>query len=206
MSTISPLNFLVGVLGGLIFLAIVLAFGFKSDNISIYDRKKFNRNRIILQFIWFSPFLLVFIYLLLTQSFGLDKFLMLVLFPMLFLLGGEYVFLRPQMDAYIRDANKFFNNLKYDAQEARYSFDCTKDKLVLNRDKPEYTSFGLIDIRLDRIYKNDFDEYFWIQGSAKGASETIIKHLDGYVVKNLLRVDRNVYLQEFNEEPYHKNK
>jgi hypothetical protein len=206
MSAISPLNFLISFLGFFIYLVLVLTFGFKSDNISIYDRKRFNRNRNFQQLVLFAPFLFGFIYLLLTQRAGLDEFLMLVFLPMLFLLSGEYVFFQPKLDTFIHSANRLFNTLKYDGHEVRYSFDSRTDKLLLNRDKPEYTSLGFVDLRLDRVYKNGFGEYFWIQASAKGASEPTIKHLDSHAARNLLRADSGVYLQEFNEEPYYKSK
>ena len=206
MSAISPLNFLIGFSGFFIYLVLILTFGFKSEKNSIYDRKKFNRGRLIQQLIWIAPFLLGFMYLLLTHRAGLDEFLMLVILPMLFLLGGEYFFFQPKLDTFIHDANRIFNILKYDGHEARYSFDSMSDKLLLNRDKPEYIKGLLVDIRLDRVCKNNSGEYFWIQASAKGASEPSIKHLDPHAARNLLRIDRDVYLQEFNEEPYYKSK
>ena len=199
-------SFLIGFLVFFIYLVFVLAFGFKSENISIYDRKKFNKNRIIQQLIWFAPFLLGFLYLSLTQQVGLDEFLMLVFLPMLFLIGSEYFFFQPRLDILINDANRLFNNLKCDGHETRYSFNSKTDKLLLNRDKPEYIRGHLVDIRLDRVCKNNFGEYFWIEASAKGSSEPVIRHIAPHAVRNLLRIDRNVYLQEFNEEPYYKSK
>lgn len=204
MSAISPLNFLIGFLGFLIWLVVLLTFGFKSDNISIDDRKRLNRNRYIQLLIWFTPFLLGFIYLFLSQRAGLDEFFTLVVLPMLFLLGGEYFFFRPKLDIFIHDANRIFSTLRHDGSEVRYSFNSSNDKLILNRDKPEYIQGLLVDIRLDRVCKNDFGEYFWIQASAQGGHEPTIKHLDPHAARNLLRVDRHVYLQEFNEEPYYQ--
>ena len=204
MSAISPLIFLIGFF---IYLVLVLTFGFKSDNISVYDRKRFNRNRIFQQLVWCAPLLLGFMYLLLTQRAGLDEFFMLVVLPMLFLLGGEYFFFQPKLNTFIHDANRIFNTLKYDGHEVRYSFDSRTDKLLLNRDQPEYIKGLLVDLRLDRVYKNSFGEYFWIQASAANrASEPTIKNLDPHAARNLLRVDRGVYLQEINEEPYYKSK
>lgn len=195
-------NFLIGLLVFFLYLTILLTFGFKSENISIYDRKRFNRNHIIQQLIWITPFLLFFMYLLLMQRAGLDELLMLIFLPVLFVIGGEYAFFQPKLDILINDANRLFDNLKYEGHEISGGFNSTTDKLLLNRDKPEYIRGQLVDIQLDRIYKNNFDEYFWVQASAKGASEPIIKNLTLHGAKNLLRQDRDVFVQEFNEEPY----
>lgn len=208
MRAISSLNFLVGFLGFFIYLVLILTFGFKSEKISIYDRNKFNRSRIIQQLIWIAPLLFGFMYLLFTQRAGLDEFLVLIVFPILFLLGGEYFFFQPKLDSLINNGDRLFSTLKQGMHEAKYSFDTKTDKVVLNRDIPEYKLFNglLVDIRLDRVCKNAYGEYFWVQASAKKAYEPAIKHLDLHAVKNLLRVDRDAYIQEFNEEPYFRSK
>ena len=200
------INFLMGFLGFFIYLAIVLTFGFKSENISIYDRKKFNRNRIIQLLIWFAPFLLAFLYLTLTNRAGLGEFMMFVFLPPLILFGYEFFLFQPKLDALVNDGNKLFRTLRNEGQEARYSFNSNFNKLVLNRDRPDYIRGYLVDVHIDRVCKNDFGEYFWIEASAKGASEPSIKQIDTHSAKNLLRVNRKAYLQEFNEEPYYKIK
>jgi len=206
MNATTPLNFLIGFLCFFIYLALVLAVSFKSDSISIYDQKRFNKNRIVQQTVWCAPFLIGFIYLLLTKRAGLNEFLMLVFLPVIFLFGGEYFLFQPKLNSLKRDANKVFTSLKYANADSRCCFDSKTDELLLNRDEPVYIRGWLVDLRLDRVCKNTFGEYFWIVGSTNRNSITNIKHLDPHAVRNLLRVDRDVYLQEFNEEPYFKSK
>jgi len=57
MTAISPANFLIGCLGFFVYMVLIFTYGFKSEKISIYDRKKFNRSRMIQQLIWIVPFL-----------------------------------------------------------------------------------------------------------------------------------------------------
>lgn len=138
MSAITSLNFLIGFLGFFIWLVLVFTFGFKSDNISIYDRKRFNRNRIFQQMVWCAPLLLGFIYLLLTQRAGLDDFFMIVVLPTLFLLGGEYFFFQPKLTSLLKDANRQFTSLKCGSEDEWFCFDSKSERLLLNRDMPEY--------------------------------------------------------------------
>ncbi len=195
-------NFLIGFLVFFIYLVFLLTFSFKSENISIYDRKRFNRNRIIQQLIWIAPLFLGFLYLLLTQRAGLDEFLILVFLPMFFGVCGEYFLFQPHLDSLINNANRLFATIRYEGRDARGSFNSMTDKLLLNRDKPKFIRGLLVDVDLDRVCKNNSGEYFWIYASAKGASEPTIKNLTLDAAKNLLRQNRDIFTQEFNEEPY----
>ena len=206
MKTNFSFNFLIGFLCFFIYLVLVLIIGFKSENISIYDRKKFNRNRVTQQLIWIAPFLLGFLYFIFTQTATLDEFMVLVLLPILFVIGDQYFFFNPKLDVFISDANRLYGSLKYEVNNPQYSFNSKTDKLLFNRDKPEYIRGYLVDLHIDRVCKNDFGEYFWVEASAKGASEPTIKHLGPQQARNLLRVDKELYLQEFNEEPHYKSK
>lgn len=160
-----------------------------------------------MQSVWFVPFLLAYLYLLHTQDTGLNEFLMLVFLPAAFLFGCEFLSFRPRLNFFIIAMDRLFSTLKVDASDPRYSFNATTDKLVLARDKPVYVRGLFVDVHLDRVCKNKFGEYFWVQASANQSSQPTIEHINApHVARNLLRANRDVYLQEFNEEPYFKSK
>lgn len=207
MSSGLSFNFLLGFIAFFVCLALILTIGFKSESISFYDRKRFNRSRMVIQLVWLTPFLFAYLYLLLAQDASLNEFLMLVFLPAVFLLGGEYLFFRPKLNVFIISIERLYNSIKLEPREPRYGFNAETDKLVLNRDRLVYMRGYLVDISLDRVCKNNFGEYFWIQPSANKSSQATIEHIaTPDVIRNLLRANRNVYLQEFNEEPYFRNK
>jgi hypothetical protein len=71
---------------------------------------------------------------------------------------------------------------------------------------PQYIKGNLYDLRIDRVCKNKFGNYFWVQASLRSFFDPSIKLLTRDAAKNLMRKDNESYLKEFNEEPYLKSK
>lgn len=180
--------------------------GFEYDEIPISKRHLFNRHRFFTKIIVLIPIFGYLTYLLIQNKIGLVESTAILLMPVLFLTVHEFLFFRPHLNALINEAEKLFSTLKLSNKDAKYYFEAEKATVLLKWDLPEYRFSSLSSIKIDRVCKNPWGEYFSVNVSTNGHFEPIIKHLSIHATKQLLSKDHEVFIQEFNEKPYYKSK
>ena len=116
------------------------------------------------------------------------------------------LFFRPHLNSLINQAEKLFSTLEESNKEAKHNFKAKTATVLLKWDLPEYRFWSLSGIKIDRVCKNDFGEYFLVIAITNEYHQPKIKHLSTDAAKQLLSKDREVFVQEFNEEPYYKSK
>jgi hypothetical protein len=181
-------------------------FGFEFEEIPINKRRLFDKHKLIKKALALIPILGYFIYLLIQNKMELVESTVLLAAPVLFLLAHEFIFFQPHLNSLINEAEKLFIALELSNKDAKYNFQAKNATILLKWDLPEYRLSSLSSIKLDRVCKNASGEYFSVIANTNGYSQPNIKHISVDAAKRLLRKDREVFVQEFNEEPYYKSK
>lgn len=150
----------------------------------------------------FSPIVFLFVYMQVKTRASMAYSLFFLILVALMILVQEYIFNRPKLNKFTAQADAIYCELKLDNQDVKYSFDAKTAKIILHLDMPANIRGNLYDLHIDRVCKNSYGEFFWVTASVRGFFEVNVKHLNIDGAKNLIRNDREVYLREFNEEPY----
>jgi hypothetical protein len=177
-------------------------FGFEHGEIPINKRRLFDKQRLLTKIIALTPVLGYLAYLLVQNKMELVKSVVMLLAPVLFLIIYEFLFFRPRLNSLINEAEKLFTTLELSNTDAKYNFEAKNATVLLKWDLPENRFSSLSSIKIDRVCKNAFGEYFSVNAKTDGYKPPTIKHLSIHAAKQLLSKDREVYIQEFNEEPY----
>jgi hypothetical protein len=195
MHTVSASKFLIGLLIFFVYFVVVFGFAAIFGKTPVSKRKERRKQDIFFQFLVFAPIAAVFVYVF------KENFAYLILPVAIFVFIYEFAINRPRLNHFIAKSEDLYKALKLFNQEDKYSFDAANATILLNWDMPQYIKGNLYDLRIDRVCKNKFENYFWVQASIRGFFEPSIKLLTLDAAKNLLRKDKESYLKEFNEEP-----
>jgi sarcosine oxidase delta subunit len=201
MHTVSAAKFLMWFFGIFAYLVVVVSFAAKFGDTPISKREQRKKQDIFFQGLLFLPIFAVLAYVSLKSKASVQDYLYFLI-PVVFVVGDEYLFNRPRLKALIIEAQDLFKRIKLDNQDVKYSYAHETAEILLNNDMPAYIKGNVYDVRVDRVCKNQYGEYFWIRASVRGFFEPAVKHLTIHGAKNLLRNDRDVFMREFNEEPY----
>ncbi len=191
-------KFLIGFVLFFVYFAVIYGFAVKFGKTPISKRKERCKQDILYKFIVFSPIVILFIYIQ-------DNWNLIILVAVITLFY-EFVIQRPRLSRYIAQSEELYKTLKLKSQDEQYSFYAEKATIVLHRDIPKYIRGNLYDLQIDRVCKNEYGEYFWVKASLREFFLPSIKLLTLDGAKNLLRIDKQSYQQEFNEKPYYKSK
>ncbi|MES1987747.1 MAG: hypothetical protein V4440_06890 [Pseudomonadota bacterium] len=207
-NTTSAFAILIGLLlSAVAYLAVrYFYFGFEFEEIPINKRRLFDKHQLIKKVCALIPILGYFTYLLIQNRMELVESTILLAAPVLFLLVHEFLFFQPHLDSLSDQAEKLFIALEMSNEDAKYNFQAKNAAILLKWDLPEYRFSSLSSIKMDRVCKNDLGEYFSVIASTNEYSQPKIKHISVDAAKRLLSKDREVFVQEFNEEPYYKSK
>ena len=207
-NTISAFAILIGLfLCVVAYLAVRYFYlGFEFEEIPINKRRLFDKHQLIKKACALIPILGYFTYLLIINRMELVESVVLLAAPVLFLLTHEFLFFQPHLNSLINEAEKLFIALELTNKDAKYNFQAKNATILLKWDLPEYRFSSLSSIKIDRVCKNALGEYFSVTANINEYSQPKIKHISVDAAKQLLSKDREVFVQEFNEEPYYKSK
>lgn len=179
---------------------------FKYDEIPINKRHLFNKHRFYIRSLALTPVLAYLTYLIMQNRIGFVESTIILIAPVLFLIAHEFIFFRPHLNTLINEVEKLLATLKLTNKDEKYNFEPEEAKALFSWDLPEYRFSSLSSIKIDRVYKNAMGEYFSVIASTDGYYEPKIEHISAQVAKRLLSKDREVFINEFNEEPNYKSK
>ena len=206
--TISAFPILIGLFVSAVAYLVVryFYFGLEFDEIPINKRQLFDKHQLLKKAFALTPILGYFTYLLIQNKMELIESIVILGTPLLFLMIHEFLFFRPHLNSLINQAEKLFSTLEVSNKDAKYNFQARNAKVLLKWDLPEYRFSSLSSIKLDRVCKNSLGEYFSVIANTNAYRQPDIKHITIDTAKQLLSKDREVFAQEFNEEPYFKRK
>jgi hypothetical protein len=206
MNSGTSLKFLMWFFGFFVYLAFVCVQAAKLGRIPKSSKREFRRREVLFQLSLYIPIIVYIGYFYAEEKVSLVECFILFGIPFVLVAGQSYFINRPQLKTFIPQAEDLFKTLDKENAEVRFSFNPKKAQIILHNDSPAYVDNNLYDFRIDRVCKNEYGEYFWVEASVEGFFKPTVKYLNEHGAKNLLRQYRDVYLQEFSEEPYYKSK
>ena len=105
-----------------------------------------------------SAFMIYFVIKSKTYEFVL---LMIILLPIILMLI-DFIFTNPKRKSLAQEANDKFASLELISNKPEHTFKGSQVEIIFNRDYPYYASGFLAGVAINRICKNQYEEYFHV--------------------------------------------